>query len=68
MDATPAIERLITVREAARMIGVGRHVLYRAGETGDLPIYDAGGWARVRLSDVVVWIEHTRRRPGERAA
>jgi hypothetical protein len=30
-DATP-VEALVTVRQAARLYGVGRHVLYRAAE------------------------------------
>ncbi len=42
MDATPpgehAVEPLITVRSAGRLLGVGRHVLYRAAELGELPI------------------------------
>lgn len=67
MDATPEIEPLVTVRSAARMLGVGRHVLYRAGDAGELAIYDAGGWARVRPSDVLAWLEQRRRR-SERAA
>ncbi len=63
MDATPAVERLVTVRQAARLFGVGRHLLFQAAERGELEIYDAGGWARVRLSDVEAWLEHTRRVP-----
>lgn len=63
MDATQPVEKLITVRHAARMLGIGRHVLYRAGEAGELPIYDAGGWPRVWLSDVAAWLERTRRVP-----
>jgi excisionase family DNA binding protein len=62
VDATPPIERLeplVTVRQAARLLGVGRHVLYRAAEAGELAIFDAGGWARLRMSDlergVIVW-------------
>lgn len=63
MDA-PAVEPLITVREAARILGIGRHILYRAAEAGQLTIYDPGGWSRVRLSDVEEWLARTRRRPG----
>ncbi len=68
MDATPpgehAVEPLITVRSAGRLLGVGRHVLYRAAELGELPIYDAGGWARLRLTDLEAWLATTKRRPG----
>jgi excisionase family DNA binding protein len=64
MDATPAtIEPLVTVRQAARLLNIGRHVLYRAGEAGELPIYDAGGWSRIRLSDLQAWLERTKRAP-----
>jgi len=63
MDAIPPVERLVTVREASRRLGIGRHLLYRACEAGELPIYDPGGWARVRLSDVAAWVERTRRVP-----
>jgi excisionase family DNA binding protein len=57
------LERLVTVRAAARVLGIGRHLLYRAAEAGELPIYDPGGWSRVRLSDVLAWLERTRRVP-----
>ena len=41
MDAPPAdVERLVTVRQAARMFGIGRHLLYRACEAGELAIFD----------------------------
>ena len=62
------VERLVTVRQAARMFGIGRHLLYRACEAGELAIFDPGGWARVRLSDVEAWLERTRRHPGPRGA
>lgn len=63
MDGTPPVEKLVTVRAAARLHGISRHLIYRAGEVGDLPIYDAGSWPRVRLSDVAAWLERTRRVP-----
>ena len=55
--AEPTVQPLVTVRSAARLLGVGRHVLYRAAERGELPIYDPGGWARLRLSDLQAWLE-----------
>jgi excisionase family DNA binding protein len=65
MDAPAAdIEPLITVRAAARRLGLGRHLLFQAGERGELAIYDPGGWARVKLSDVQQWLGRTRRGPG----
>jgi excisionase family DNA binding protein len=65
MDATSPleIERLVTVRQAARMLGIGRHVLFQAAEHGELAVFDPGGWSRVRLSDVQAWLERTRRVP-----
>ena len=57
------LERLVTVREAARALGIGRRLLYRAAERGELAVYDPGGWSRVRLSDVAAWLERTRRPP-----
>ena len=63
MAVSAPVEPLVTVRRAARAVGVGRRVLFRAGEAGELPIYDPGGWARVRLSDVTAWLERQRRAP-----
>jgi excisionase family DNA binding protein len=63
VDATPPVERLVTVRQAGRLLGIGRHVLFQAAERGELSIFDPGGWARVRLSDVQTWLERTRRVP-----
>jgi hypothetical protein len=58
-----AVEELVTVRRAARMFGLGRHLLFKAAEAGELAVYDAGGWSRVRLSDVAAWLERQRRGP-----
>jgi excisionase family DNA binding protein len=63
MGGTQPVEKLVTVREASRLFGISRHLIYRAGEAGELPIYDAGSWPRVRLSDVTAWLERTRRVP-----
>jgi excisionase family DNA binding protein len=57
------LERLVTVREAALLLGIGRHLLYRAAGLGELSLYNPGGWSRVRLSDVAAWLERTRRLP-----
>ena len=32
-------------------------------ERGELPIYEVGGWPRVRWSDVLAWVERARRGP-----
>jgi excisionase family DNA binding protein len=65
MDATPpSIEPLMTVRQASRALNIGRHLIYRAAEAGELTIYDAGSsWPRVRIGDVQRWLERTRRVP-----
>lgn len=63
MEIGRPIEPLVTVRQAARAIGVGRHLLFKAAERGELTVFDAGGWARVKLSDVEAWIARTRRAP-----
>jgi excisionase family DNA binding protein len=70
MDAaTPAtVEHLITLRAAAKAFGVGRHLLYRAAEAGELEVLDIGSWPRVRLSAVQQWLESTRRLPRGPAA
>jgi excisionase family DNA binding protein len=52
---------LVTVPEAQRRTGLGRRQFRRAIESGELPVYDVGGWRRVRWSDVLAWIESTRR-------
>src|SRR5262249_55148919 len=58
-----AVGGVVTVRQAGRLLGIGCHLLFRAAETGDLAIYDPGGWARCRLSDVKRWLERQRRLP-----
>ncbi len=58
------VERLVTVRQAARLFGIGRHLLFQAAERGELPIFDPGGWSRCRLSDVEAWLARTRRPRG----
>jgi hypothetical protein len=63
MDASRPVEPLVTVRRAARAVGLGRHLLFQAAERGELAVFDAGGWARVKLSDVEAWIARTRRAP-----
>jgi len=67
MDAPAAdVERLVTVRQAARLFGIGPHLLNRAAEDGELVVYNPGGWngwRRVRMSDVRTWLERTRRVP-----
>jgi excisionase family DNA binding protein len=52
----------VTIPEAARRAGIGRRQLRRAVARGELPVFDLGGWPRVRWSDVERWFA-SRRRP-----
>ena len=55
-------QRLVTIPTAAARLGVGRRQLDRAIEKGLLHVYDlGGGWPRVKWTQVVEWIEGTRR-------
>ena len=51
----------VTVPTAARWSGLGLRQLRRAIETGELPVFDIGGWPRVRWRDVEHWCEAQRR-------
>jgi excisionase family DNA binding protein len=53
-------EQLITLREAARRIGLGLRQLDRACAHGELALYRVGGWRRVRWLDVEAWLNHQR--------
>ena len=57
----PQTVELLSVPEAARRVGVGLRQLKRGIDSGQLPVYDVGGWPRVRWREVLTWIE-TRRR------
>jgi excisionase family DNA binding protein len=63
MDAARQLERLVTVRQASRITGVPRHLLYRAAEAGEIEVLDIGSWPRVRLSAVERWLATQRRVP-----
>ena len=58
----------LTKRAAARRLGVGLRQIQRAIREGNLSLYDIGGWPRVRWSDVLAWIESTRRTDGDPAS
>ena len=51
----------VTVPEAARRSGLGLRQFRRAIESGELAVFDVGRWPRLRWSEVVGWIEGTRR-------
>ena len=52
---------LVTLPQAQRRTGLGRRQFRRAIEAGDLPVYLVGSWPRVRWSEVVAFIEGTKR-------
>lgn len=40
-----------------------RRPIERAMQSGAIPVYDVGGWRRVRWADVLTWLEAQRVRP-----
>ena len=52
---------LLTVPDAARRLGIGRRQIDRAIEAGLLDVYELGAWPRVSWTEVIVWLEGTRR-------
>ena len=60
-------DKLVTLPEAQRRTGLGRRQFRRAIADGSLEVYDLGGWPRLRWSDVVAWIESSRRSPAARS-
>lgn len=58
----------VTIPQAARLSGLGLRQFRRAIETGDLAVFDVGGWPRLRWASVLAWIEGTRRARADRPA
>ena len=58
----------LTRPNAAKRAGIGLRQIRRAIEAGELPVYDVGGWPRLRWSEVVAWIEDQRRARGRKSA
>jgi hypothetical protein len=55
---------LITLRAAARDLGVGVKRLYAARDRAELPCYTFGSsWCWVRVADARQWLERHRRPP-----
>jgi hypothetical protein len=46
MDGIQPVERLVTVREAARLLGISRHLIFQASSRGELAIFEPRRWAR----------------------
>jgi excisionase family DNA binding protein len=58
----------VTVREACRRTGIGQRQFKRAISDGALAVYDVGAWPRLRWSDVMSFIQGTRRAGSDRPA
>ena len=61
-------ELLLTIPGASRRVGVGVRQLRRAVKSGGLPVYQIGGWPRVRWGDVIRWVLSQRVAPTSHAA
>jgi hypothetical protein len=61
--------KLLTLRGAARFLGIGVRAVYRAAQRGEFPVYVVDAWHRVRPEDLRIWFEqHRRPAPGERGS
>ena len=58
---------LMSKPAAARRAGVGCRQLDRAVKVGSVPVFQIGGWPRVRWRDVLRWIESQRVPPTDHA-
>lgn len=62
------IPRHVTIRAAARIVGIGEHPLRAAVARGDVAIYCAPGtWPLVAVDDVVRWLRSHRAAPTDHA-
>jgi len=55
------MERLLTVRQVAAMLGVCRATVYAMVERGELPHLRLGGVIRIRPEDLVALLAEARR-------
>ncbi len=62
MDSNGLIprDRLLTLPGARRESGLSLRQIRRGSADGELPVYQIGGWARVRWGDLLDWIERKR--------
>jgi len=58
-------DSFVTLPEASRRTHIGLRQFRRGVECGELAVFDVGAWPRVRWSDVLDWIEGTRRSCGD---
>jgi len=61
--AQTELARLVTVRQASRLLGIGQRQLRRAIAEDELKVFDIGAWPRLRWSEVLAWVEAKRRPP-----
>ena len=54
---TESLEELITVEDAARLLGVPRSWVYANTESGRLPSFRIGKYRRLKASELLSWIE-----------
>ena len=60
-QTTPAVDPLlVTVEEAARLLGVGRTLIYQQVRRGALPSVRVGRCRRIALIDLECYVEHLR--------
>lgn len=59
-----SLERLLTARELAELLGFQAGTVVDWFERGELPGYRIGGRLRFRESDVIEWLEQRRRGVG----
>lgn len=57
------IERLLTARELADMLGFSAATIVDWTEAGELPAFKIGGRFRFRASEVETWLEQRRTAP-----
>ena len=57
------MERLITARDVAEMLGFAPGTIVDWAEAGKLPAYKIGGRLRFRLSEIEAFVQEKRRGP-----
>lgn len=62
----PQTHEFVTIPKAQRLTGLGRRQFQRAINSGELSVFDVGSWPRVRWSEVLAWVEASRRITGDR--
>jgi hypothetical protein len=55
-------DEFVTLPEASRRTGIGLRQFRRFIKGDELPVYDVGGWPRLRWLEVIEWIKGKRRR------